>query len=183
MKIFLFSMLSLLLFASCHDLKKQKQLKKMDDLILTVSEISQELKEIDSSNMEMVLNEVTKVRTSIQENYKADTLSIDLGQELEDYKLAGKQALWVKNNLPIALKTMSETESRLNQLRADIVAGNGEREKYDSYIQNEKEQVEDLKKLHQSLLKNSLDATQKHQELNYKMLQYSKILILKYNAL
>ena len=80
MKIFLISMLSLLLFVSCHDLKKQKQLKKMDDLILTISEISEELKEIDSVKMHLIWNEVMTIRTSIQENYQSDTLSIELGQ-------------------------------------------------------------------------------------------------------
>ncbi len=183
MKIFLLSILSLLILASCHDLKKQKQVKRMDELIHTVSEISQELKEMDSTKMKMILAEVTKVRTSIQENYQADTLTIELGQQLEDYKLVGKQALWVKNNLSIASKTIYETESRLKQLRANIAAGNGEREKYDSYIQNEFKQVEDLKKLHQSLLKNSLEAVQKYQELNDKMIEYSKSLILKNNAI
>lgn len=183
MKIFLISMLSLLLFTSCHDLKKQKQLKKMDTLILTISEISEELKEIDSVKMELIWNEVMTIRTSIQENYQSDTLSVELAQELEDYKLTGSQALWVNNNLPIALKTNLETESRIKQLRADILTGVGEREKYDSYIQKEEEQVKDVKTLQQSLQKNSLEAIQKHQELNAKMLEYSKSLILQNNAL
>ena len=97
----------------------------MDTLILSISEISEELKEIDSVKMELIWNEVMTIRTSIQENYQSDTLSLELAQELEDYKLTGSQALWVKNNLPIALKTNSETESRIKQLRADILTGVG----------------------------------------------------------
>lgn len=183
MKIFLISMLSLLLFVSCHDLKKQKQLKKMDDLILTISEISEELKEIDSVKMHLIWNEVMTIRTSIQENYQSDTLSIELGQNLEDFKLVGNQTLWVKQNLPVALKTTSETADRLKQLRANILTGTGAREKYDSYIQNEEAQVQDLKVIGKSLQKNSLEAIQQHQELNDKMLDYSKSLVLKNNAL
>jgi hypothetical protein len=183
MKFFLFSILSLLLFNSCHDLKKQKQIEKMDTLIFSISEISQELKEIDSVKMEMISREIITIRSTIQENYQNDTLSVELGQELEDFKLAGKQALWVKGNLLIALKTSVETQNRLSQLRADVVAGNGEREKYDSYIKKEETQVADLRKLNQSLAINSQEAIQKHQELNIKMVEYSKSLILKNSIL
>lgn len=178
MKIFLFSMLSLLILVSCHDVKKQKQLKVIDELILNLSEISTELNEIDSSQMEVIFKEVIEVRSNIQENYQADTLSVELGQQLEDYKLIAKQSKWVLGNIPFAKEKITEAQLRINQLKADIVAGNGEREKYDSYIQNEKQHVDELKKLHQSIVKNSQEAVEKYETLHDKMLDYSNQLIL-----
>lgn len=183
MKIFLFSMLSLLLFVSCHDIKKQDQLKKMDVLTSTVSVISENLNAIDSAKMELIWNEIKVVRKTIQANYHDDTLSTTLGQDLEDYNLAGKQALWVDENLPIARKTVIEIQTRLTQLQKDIQTGNGEREKYNSYIEIEEKQVNELKVFQESLLKNSLEANAKYQELNNKILNYSKQLTLKNRTL
>ncbi len=183
MKIFLFSLLSLFLFVSCHDLKKQKQLKELDALTLTLSEVSEEMNEIDSSQMELVFKEVMHVRTTIQEYYQNDTLSIELGQDLEDYHLIAKQAKWVMGNIPFAKEAIAETQERIHQLRTDVMSGNGEREKYDSYIQNEKEQVEELKTLHQSLVKNSSEALEKHKTLHENILKFSSELRLKMKEL
>lgn len=179
MKIFILSLVSLLLFVSCHDVKKQKQLKEITQLISTLSEISAEMNEIDSSHMELILEEVMIVRSSIQENYQNDTLSIQLGQDLEDYHLIAKQAQWVMGNIPFAKEIIAETQLRLNQLQTDIAYGNGERDKYDSYIQNEKEQVDELRKLHQSILKNSQDASDKYEKTHSKMLEFNNQLHLK----
>ncbi|MDD2983170.1 MAG: hypothetical protein PHQ74_07265 [Crocinitomicaceae bacterium] len=138
----------------------------------------EELNEIDSLQIQQISAEIGKVRKTIQENYLNDTLTVELGQALEDYKLAGKQAIWVTKNLSIAYRTNLETQERIKNLRLDILAGNGERDKYDSYLKSEEEQVSDLEKLHQTLLKNSEESIQNYQELNQKMVTYSKRNIL-----
>ncbi len=179
MKFIVISLLSILLFTSCHDMKKQKQLNAIETLISDLESMSVSLNEMDSTQINIISTEVNEIRTTIQNNYQADTLSVEIGQQLEDFKLVGKKAKFIAENLPFAKENAAATQLRLNQLHQDIRAGHGEREKYDSYIQNERKQILELKNLHQTLLKSEQEVKQEFEPLKSKMLEYNQHLTQK----
>jgi hypothetical protein len=87
MKQFLFLSLGVLVLFSCSDLKKQDQIKAIDQLSIAVDSIQEIVlkSEIDSIIYRKTATQDVELR--IKQNFYSDTLNLALGKKMDAYKV------------------------------------------------------------------------------------------------
>lgn len=168
---------------SCHDVKKQKQLQQINDMIQTVDSIAQTRNTIHADSVSLMLSEIAVVRQSIQDNYDSDTITMEFAQELEDYKLAWHALKKVQQNNLLLETGIREEQKALAELQKDIQSGNGNRAKYDNYIRFEKNKVAQIRVLLSGTIQNKNTGTTIYHQLHDDMKAYNEQLLLKKPAL
>jgi hypothetical protein len=135
--------LLLLLFTlfSCSDFQKKDQLEKIQRSQRNLSDIEKELKinKIDTiSKIKLTTNEV---ELRIKNNLVLDTINLVLGKKMDDYKRMRKSFEPLGRSYSQLMTGISEERMTLNNLVADIQNGEGERNKYDTYIVYENNKI------------------------------------------
>lgn len=150
-------LLSCLLFASCHDVKKQQQLDELNRLLATADSIGKVWEVERTDPVQDILPDVQEVERNIRKNYNSDTISVEFSQKLEDYKMISKGLeYYLANDAALNFGT-KQVKLTLNQLKHDIEEAAGDRARYDEYIAFEKNKVSRLN----VLLKNSVETKSK----------------------
>jgi hypothetical protein len=151
---FRFGLLSLILtlvLVSCHDLNKQKQLKKIDVLMADLDYIDSNLKLKHADSIPLIVSNITHVELRIKNNYTTDTIDLELAKKMDEYKRARKQLKPMGKILSKIIEGSKEERITLSNLKTDIENGSGDRSKYDEYIEFERAKVIQLKELHKEL--------------------------------
>lgn len=132
---------------ACSDIKKSDQLASIDKMNISLDSIEKVLFENEIDTIAALGVATNTVELRIKNNYNADTIDMELGKKMDAYKVMrrtlgplGKSFSIIKNGI------IAEKET-LTNLKADIEKGNGERQKYDEFIQFEKGKVEQLRSL------------------------------------
>ena len=130
---------------SCSDFHKKEQLEKIQLSQRNLSDIEKELKinKIDTiSKIRLATNEV---ELRIKNNLVLDTINLVLGKKMDDYKLMRKSFDPLGRSYGNLIIGIGEERMTLNNLAADIQNGEGERNKYDTYIVYENNKIKQLK--------------------------------------
>lgn len=165
-----------LTLVSCTDFDRKEQLKQIANMKQTVDSLHKNLEINRIDTLAGLRTAVMNLELRIRNNYTADTISLELGKKMAQYQTVkkffvaekeeggeneglnsqtlGAAYLVVKNGLLQEQKT-------LDLLKSDIENGNGERNKYNEYIQFEQNKVKQLTIL--------LDDYKKHKDKVLKM--------------
>ena len=147
-----------LLLISCSDLRKEDQLSKLKTLQdkLRTSQNEFQGAFIDSLYEMMLVS--SDLERNLKQNYRSETVDVKLGKRVDDYKRM-RRMFGVLGNLGSKLKrAYTEQEKQLQSLFLDIENGYGERNKYDTYIDLEREKNEQVFVLLQEYLYLKKDA-------------------------
>ena len=165
-----------LTLVSCTDFDRKEQLKQIVNMKQTVDSLQKNLEINRIDTLAGLRTAVMNLELRIRNNYTADTISLELGKKMAQYQTVkkffvaekeeggeneslnsqtlGAAYLVVKNGLLQEQKT-------LDLLKSDIENGNGERNKYNEYLQFEQNKVKQLTIL--------LDDYKKHKDKVLKM--------------
>ncbi len=165
-----------LTLVSCTDFDRKEQLKQIANMKQTVDSLQKNLEINRIDTLAGLRTAVMNLELRIRNNYTADTISLELGKKMAQYQTVkkffvaekeeggeneslnsqtlGAAYLVVKNGLLQEQKT-------LDLLKSDIENGNGERNKYNEYLQFEQNKVKQLTIL--------LDDYKKHKDKVLKM--------------
>ena len=165
-----------LTLVSCTDFDRKEQLKQIANMKQTVDSLQKNLEINRIDTLAGLRTAVMNLELRIRNNYTADTNSLELGKKMAQYQTVkkffvaekeeggeneslnsqtlGAAYLVVKNGLLQEQKT-------LDLLKSDIENGNGERNKYNEYLQFEQNKVKQLTIL--------LDDYKKHKDKVLKM--------------
>lgn len=160
--------LFLFLLASCHDVKKQRQLDRLAALDTTADSIGRAWEAAQTDSINEILSEVREVEQQIRDNYRSDTISLEFSQQLEDYKMISKGLSAFAGNAEKIDFGIKQVRLSIGELRHDIEEAAGDRSKYDEYIAHEKNKVDRLS----VLLRNSVE-TKRNCLLSYQRLHAS----------
>jgi hypothetical protein len=177
MKQFLFLSLGVLVLFSCSDLKKQDQIKAIDQLSIAVDSIQEIVlkSEIDSIIYRKTATQDVELR--IKQNFYSDTLNLALGKKMDAYKVM-RRKFGPLSRTYNTLKTGSADELKtLELLKNDINSGSGERNKYNQFIQFEKNKVEQLSIMLTDYLKEKNNTLAVYKQLHPELLAFSLALI------
>jgi hypothetical protein len=177
MNYFLILFSSILVFASCSDLKKQDQLKTIDQLSKTVDSIQKIVlkNEIDSINKLKTVTQDVELR--IKQNFYSDTVNLVLGKKMDAYKVM-RRKFGPLSRTYHTLKTGSLEELKtLSLLKNDIDSDSGERNKYNQFILFEKNKVEQLSIILTDYLKEKENTLALYKQLHPELLAFSLALI------
>ena len=161
---------------SCTDFDRQEQLKQIANLQQSVDSLQKNLESNRIDTLAGLRTALMNLELRLRNNYSADTINLELGKTMAQYKTVkkffvaekeegveneslnsqtlGAAYLVVKNGLLQEQKT-------LDLLKSDIENGNGERNKYNEYLQFEQNKVKQLTIL--------LDDYKKHKDKVLKM--------------
>lgn len=129
---------------SCTDLKKNERIDRILALEKTLDSIEKVMtsSKIDSlSNMQLAAQ---GVELRIKNNYKLDTINLEFGKKMDEYKRMRRAIPKLKGNWEKVNKGIFEMRITLSNLKTDIENNSGKREKYDEYIKFEKNKLNQL---------------------------------------
>lgn len=168
-----------LALVACHDVNKQKQIDRIDAMIATVDSIENVYKtqQADTVSVARIIFDITTTELRIKNNYVADTINKELGHKMDQYKLARKRLKPMgKVASQIMLGTKEERQA-LQNLRSDITKGIGDRDKYDQYINFERNKVKQLNALLKDFVTTKEKCIQTYHELHPELEAFSLSLI------
>tara|TARA_B100001057_G_scaffold251487_1_gene251747 strand:- start:9000 stop:9539 length:540 start_codon:yes stop_codon:yes gene_type:complete len=143
-KILFFVVLFLM---SCSDLKREEQLVKLNTLQTELIESQNEFQNVYIDSLHVITMASSDLERKLKQNYKSDTIDVALGKRIDDYKRMRRMFGPLGSFGSKLKRAYKEQEGQLKTLQTDIENGFGERNKYDQYLELEKEknkQVFDL---------------------------------------
>lgn len=178
MRLFYIILIGLCLF-SCTDLKKGEQLDAIKQMEVSLDSIQKVLLENEIDTLAALSVATNTVELRIKNNYYSDTINMELGKKLDAYKLMrrtlgplGKSFWNIKNGI-------IEEKSILEKLKSDIHNGDGDRTKYEEYVQFEQNKVNQLRKLLNDYLEQKDKTMKTFNELHPELDAFSRSLLNK----
>jgi hypothetical protein len=132
---------------SCSDFQKKGQLEKIQRSQRNLYDIEKELKVNKIDTMSKIKLATNEVELRIKNNLVLDTINLILGKKMDDYKRMRKSFEPLGRSYSQLMTGISEERMTLNNLVTDIQNGEGERNKYDTYIVYENNKIKQLKSL------------------------------------
>lgn len=174
MKKIIFGLVTCFILFACHDVKKQKQLDKMEALITRINSIRQTWNGAQIEDLTPMIVEVNTVRKTIyQKSSNLDTISIERAQKLEDYKYISNGLSFFQSSNDGMRRNIYESSQSLEQLNNEIKNAQGDRSKYDENIQFEEQKVTELANFLQNMLKTKTICVNSYNRLHNEIKAYS----------
>ena len=179
MKYLPFVLILLMALGSCADLEKENQLSRIDDL-------NARLDSIDGLYSESLIDTLAKfkhntwaVENRIKQHYRADTIDMAFGRKMDAFKIMRKN-VGPMSKSEVTLRTgMKEERQKLSELYEDIDSGNGQRDKYDEYIDFEENKVEQLESVLEEFIRLRTSILETYDSLYIELNAYSHSLVNK----
>jgi len=165
-----------LTLVSCTDFDRKEQLKQIANMKQTVDSLQKNLEINRIDTLAGLRTAVMNLELRIRNNYTADTIDIELSKKMAQYQTVKKFFVAEKEeggeNESLNSQTLGaaylvvkngllQEQKSLDLLKSDIENGNGERNKYNEYLQFEQNKVKQLTIL--------LDDYKKHKDKVLKM--------------
>ncbi len=149
-----------LVLTSCSDLKREEQLVKLNALQSELIESQNEFQNAYIDSLHVITMASSDLERKLKQNYKSDTIDVALGKRIDDYKRMRRMLGPLGSFGSKLRRAYKEQEAQLKSLQTDIENGFGERNKYDEYLELEKEknkQVFDLLQEYLRIKKEAFD--------------------------
>lgn len=174
MKKIIFALVSCLILFACHDVKKQKQLDKVESLISKINSIRQTWNSAQIEDLTKMIDEVNAVtKTIYRKSNNLDTISIEWAQKLEDYKYISTGLSFFQASNDGMRRNIYEASQSLEQLNSEIKNAQGDRSKYDDNILFEEKKVTELANFLQKMLVTKTICINSHKRLHNEIEAYS----------
>jgi len=169
--------LILLISLSCSDLDKERQVENVLELTKEVTEINQEFEKLKIDSIPALKLSTYEVERRIKQNYFSDTINLEFGQKMDDYKRMRRMLGPIGKEEFRLHQSIAEELSQLKKLHSDILNGYGKRESYDEYIQFEKNKVSQINVLFEEYVKLRAQFLEIYYRLHKELLEYGQGLI------
>ena len=128
-----------LLLVGCSDLKREEQLLKLKSLQEQLQESQNEFEAAFIDSLHVMTMASSDLERNLKKHYKYDTIDIVLGKRVDDYKRMRRMFGPLGAFGSKLKRAYAEQEKQLQSLFLDVDKGFGERNKYESYIEMERE--------------------------------------------
>ena len=171
MRLFLLSVSMIFIVVSCTDLKKNQRIEKISGMEKSLDSIEKILISVKIDSLAEMQLAAQGVELRIKNNYKLDTINLEFGKKMDDYKRMRRAIPKLKGNWDKVKKGIAEVRKSLKNLKTDIDNNSGKREKYDDYIKFELTKLNQLRLLSDECQKGQKQIlntyTKLHPELNH----------------
>lgn len=169
--------LILLISFSCSDLDKEKRVEDVLKLTKQVTAINQEFEKLKIDSIPALKLSTYEVERRIKQNYFSDSINLDFGQKMDDYKRMRRMLGPIGKEEFRLYQSINEELSQLKKLHSDISNGYGKRESYDEYIQFEKNKVSQINVLFEEYVKLRAQFLEIYDRLHKELHEYGRGLI------
>jgi chromosome segregation ATPase len=183
MRFFLISISFSFIFSSCSDLKRTERIERILTMEKSLDSIGKimNLSKIDSLADMQIAAQGVELR--IKNNYKLDTINLDFGKKMDEYKRMRRAIPKLKSNWDKVKKGIVEMRKSLKNLKTDIENNSGKREKYDEYLKFEQNKLNQLQLLCTECLKGQMKILDTYTKLHAELNRFSLDLIKEKNTL
>lgn len=136
-----------LFLTSCMDLETSEQLERIALMNQTIDSVETVFKEHQIDSLSKISLSAYGVENRIKNNYRADTVNIELGRKMDAFKVMRRSLTPLGKARTIIPQSIKEEREKLKELKSDIENGNGKREKYGEFVSFEEEKVSQLRVL------------------------------------
>ena len=179
MKNIFFLFLAVTLFTSCSDIEKTNRLDKIDKMLRGLDSIKIQLKKEKIDTLAEMQLAAQGVELRIKQNFKSDTIDLEFGKKMDQYKRMRRAMPKLRNNLVKLEKGIVELSKSLSLLKKDIENNSGIREKYDEYIKFEKNKFDQISILFKDFQTNQKKIIESYSELHLELYNFSMQLVTK----
>ena len=144
---FLLAAFFALFLASCSDLKKSDQLKSIEGMTKSVDSIETVLLENEIDTLAALITATTTLELRIKNNYFSDTINMELGKKMDAFKRTRRRLGPLSGTFNTIRVGVTEEKEMLQKLKTDIENSNGDRKKYQEYVDFEMKKVTQLRSL------------------------------------
>lgn len=152
MKYILIPLLILSLTA-CHDVKKQAYLADIQEMNAQLEELDKAYETLSLDSVNNFLNEINDINFDIQHHYVTDTINVEMGRKMNDFKRTRNTLRSMGKMGNQILSGKEEEKATLKTLQEDIEKGAGDRSKYGEFVAFEQKKVKQLRVLMDECLK------------------------------
>lgn len=135
------------LLASCVDLEKSTQTERIDAMNTTLDSIEVVIAEHAFDSLLQMQQNSYAIENRVKNYYVSDTINLALGRKMDAFKKMRKNMKPLAKARLAINSSIAEERVSLKHLLIDINGSNGDREKYNEYIQYEQAKVDQLKAL------------------------------------
>lgn len=173
MKTLSIILLSFLVLTSCSDVKKSGQLASIDEMSKKLESIKAEIEanKVDSASHISVEARETELR--IKNNYFKDTVDLEFGVKMDRHKNMRRAMGKMDQKYQNVITGCNEVIESLRQLKHDIENGDGDRGKYDEYLNFEKSKFEQVEVLSKEYMESKQLAVDTYNELFKEIEEFS----------
>ena len=166
-----------LLFVSCADLNKKKQLSEIKTLNNYLDSIHQIITEKRLDSISQMSRKSGDVELRIKNYLISDTINLELGKKMDAYKIMRKKCPSLNKDISELKALIKEEKVALKELKHDIDNASGRKDKYDEYISFEKNKVKKIKLLFNEFSKNKTYVFNTYKNLHEELYTFSISLI------
>ncbi|OFZ56775.1 MAG: hypothetical protein A3D92_12735 [Bacteroidetes bacterium RIFCSPHIGHO2_02_FULL_44_7] len=128
---------------ACSDLQRPEQLNKIAGLVEMLDGAESSLENISVDKLQGIFHASEAVKAKILAEMP-DSLDLDRAIRLDRFREAGDAALLLSVEREELRKIIPDYRKALDKLKQDIENGNGQKHKYDEYIDFEEKKVKDF---------------------------------------
>lgn len=176
MRFLLFIALFFLVF-SCTDIKKSKRIERISAMEKSLDSIEKIMNNTKIDSLADMQLAAQGVELRIKNNYKLDTINLDFGKKMDDYKRMRRAIPKLKGNWDKIKKGISEMRKSLINLKTDFENNSGKREKYDEYVKFEQNKLNQLRLLCDECTKGQKKIMDTYTRLHPELYQFSLDLV------
>lgn len=132
------------LYLGCKDQEKSSYLEEINEISSNLDSLEVVSNNQKTDSIPIIVNTIEKTISKVKNNYVADTIDLELAALMNRYKDAKKSLSSNSGNLAKTRDAIPEVKGKLEDLRHDIENGVGDREKYEEYIDFEKNKVQEI---------------------------------------
>jgi hypothetical protein len=140
--LFVFAVLGLLV--SCSDLEKEQQIKRVQQAQKKLDQLTKKLEDKRIQDISTFKVKTMQTELKIKQNLYLDTINLELARQLDAFKVMRRSIKPLMKQYQKIKTGIREEKAVLKLLSQDIEQGRGERQRYNEFIQFERNKVEQL---------------------------------------
>lgn len=164
----------------CKDQEKSSYLEEIEIMSAKIDSLENVSKNQNADSIPTIVNTIGITIDRVKKNYIADTIDLELAALMNRYKDAKKSLSSNTGNLSKARGAIPEVKEKIEHLKHDIENGVGEREKYEEYINFEKDKIQEIESILDYYIKTNKKYLEQYRNAHPKVKSFADSLASQY---
>ena len=144
---YIFLMITCLSLYACSSTNNEKHLESISKMNTSLDSLEKVMLDNEIDTIAALRVATNTVELRIKNYYYSDTIDMALGKKMDAYKVMRRELGPLSKSYSTVKKGISEERQTLKNLLSDIQNGNGDKSKYQEYVDFENGKIDQLRKI------------------------------------
>lgn len=163
---FFIVLIGIIAFYSCNNENRGKYIKQIDSMSATLDSLKTIAYDTTDQNTQSISQSVHETILKIKQNYKSDTIDLQLAEKIDAYKEIENALSINSGNLAKAKQAIPEVQQKIVDLKHDVENGINDRDKYQEFIDFEKSKIDDIENVLSYYIKTKIEYRERFDSLH-----------------